>query len=194
MIRSIVICIICILPEIGFAQQGLAVGEKAVFFQDIDQNGESYSLKSHLEKGPVVLFFYRGQWCSHCNLYMSNLKDSVDFITQLGASVVAITPEKGSEIEKTVDKTKVAFPIVYDKNHLLMDAYDVTFVLQNTKRSLYMLGGIDIDKASGNEDHVLPVPATFILNSDGEIVARHFDVNYKSRMSVKEIVNVLNGL
>ena len=93
--------------------------------------------------------------------------------------------------EMQAEKTKAQFPIIYDKNHLIMDAYDVTFVLEATKQKLYLLGGIDIDEASGNEDHVLPVPATFIIGTDGKIIARHFDKNYKNRMSVKEIVSIL---
>lgn len=194
MFRYITIFLICFYSLTGFAQQGLAVGEKAVFFQENDQHGTTYSLKSNLEEGPVVLLFYRGQWCSHCNRYMSNLQDSLALISKLGASVVAITPEKEEEIHKTITKTDASFSIIYDKNHLLMDAYDVTYVLESTKRRLYMLGGINIDVASGNEDHVLPVPATFIIGTDGKIVARHFDKEYKNRMSVKEMLDVLSGM
>lgn len=194
MIRYKIILAIGLFPFIVWAQQGLDVGQKAVFFQETDQHDTKYSLKSNLEKGPVIIFFYRGQWCSHCNRYMSNLQDSLTLITDLGASVVAITPEKEEEIDKTIEKTDAEFPIIYDKSHLLMDAYDVTFVLSATKQKLYMLGGINIDVASGNDDHVLPVPATYIIGVDGKIIARHFDRDYKSRMSVKEIVDVLSGI
>jgi peroxiredoxin len=42
----------------------------------------------------------------------------------------------------------------------------------------------DIARTNNQKEAQLPVPATYIINSEQEIVARQFDVNYKNRASV----------
>ena len=51
--------------------------------------------------------------------------------------------------------------------------------------------GIDLQATYGNTDGVLPVPATFIIGTDGRIKALHFDPNYRERMPIKEILEAL---
>lgn len=48
--------------------KGLAIGEKAPDFTLLNAEGNSVSLSETLESGPVVLKFYRGEWCPICNL------------------------------------------------------------------------------------------------------------------------------
>jgi cytochrome oxidase Cu insertion factor (SCO1/SenC/PrrC family) len=73
--------------------QGLKVGDKAPDFTGYDQTGKVVDSKKLLEKGPVVLFFYRGKWCTYCNRYLDFYQDSLNIITDQGFNVIAITPE-----------------------------------------------------------------------------------------------------
>jgi peroxiredoxin len=78
----------------------LFIGDKAPNFLALDQFEKRFSLKDRLENGPVTVVFYRGQWCPHCNRHMSNIQDSLKMILDTGASVIAITPEKGEKVDK----------------------------------------------------------------------------------------------
>lgn len=40
----------------------LSVGEHAPTFEAPDQHGNPWNLVQHLEHGPVVVVFYRGDW------------------------------------------------------------------------------------------------------------------------------------
>ena len=177
-----------------FAQDTLPMFSKAPLFEALDASGQKVSLQQLLLKGPVVISFYRGQWCPYCNRHMSNLQDSLQFITAEGASLVAITPEKNEEISKTISKSEATFSIIYDEGHKIMDAYNVSFKSGGFKNLLHLAAGININKASGNDDNVLPVPATYIIDADGRIVGRHFDIDYTKRMPVKAILEVLKLL
>ncbi|MEJ7664448.1 MAG: redoxin domain-containing protein [Hymenobacter sp.] len=55
----------------------LAVGTEAPTFKGQDVAGRPVELKQLLKKGPVVLYFYRGQWCPYCNKQLSQLQDSL---------------------------------------------------------------------------------------------------------------------
>ncbi len=176
-----------------FAQEALLLNSKAPLFSVKDNKGEQINLFELSKKGPVVLVFYRGEWCPHCNLYMSDLQDSLKYISDAGATLVAITPESFDNIEKTVEKSKASFHIIYDKNHKIMDDYKVSYKLGGTKNLVYNIAGININKASGNDDRILPVPATYIINQNQEIIALHFDKDYTERMPVKDILSVLEA-
>ena len=182
----------------SFAQaqkpEPLFIGDKAPNFLALDQFEKRVSLKDHLENGPVIVVFYRGQWCPHCNRYMSQIQDSLQMILDAGASVIAITPEKGEKIGKTVQKSGASFSIVYDENHRIMDKYHVTFKLSGWKRFIYGIAGININKASGNKDSALPVPATYIIAKDGTIYTSHFNENYAERMQVIDMLDTLKEL
>ena len=52
---------------------GILVGADAPLFKAVNQNNEPYFLSEALKKGPVVVVFYRGQWCPFCNRHLSNL-------------------------------------------------------------------------------------------------------------------------
>ena len=111
-----------------------------------------------------------------------------------GASIVAITPEKADMIEKTVKKSGATFSIIHDENHRIMDRYNVTSKLSGWKRFIYTLGGININKASGNKDGVLPVPATYIIATDGTVYASHFNEDIRERMRITKMLEIINEL
>jgi peroxiredoxin len=143
------------------------------------------------QQGPVVLFFYRGSWCPICNKHLATMQDSLQLILDRGAQVVAITPETAESAAGIIAKTGATFPVVHDQGYTILCAYGTAFTLSGAKATAMKVAGYDVDAANGNNEHVLPVPATFIIGTDGTIIASHFDVDYKQRMRVKAILTAL---
>jgi len=174
------------------AQSGLKKDTQAPLFTARDNSGKMLDLKALLKSHKaVVLFFYRGQWCPYCNKQIKQLQDSLQLLTGKGAYVIGVTPETDENINKTVDKTHASFSIIQDKGYAIMKAYDVNYTVDdaiNTKLKSY---GIDLEKNNGNADHVLPVPATYVINPSGKIIYVHFDKDYTKRPSVSSILAVL---
>jgi peroxiredoxin len=169
----------------------LKKGDQAPHFVGIDQNKTSVDLNNLLNKGKVVLVFYRGAWCPYCNKHMSHLQDSLKYITEKGASIVAVTPEILESIGKTVSKTNARFSIIHDSAYVVMNRYGVAFKLDDKTVKKYKLFGINLEKTNGNQNNVLPVPATFIINQNGKIDFIDFDEDYKRRLPVLEILRNL---
>lgn len=171
--------------------KGLNVNDKAPNFSAIDQNGKKYNFKSQLKKGAVVMVFYRGQWCPYCNKQLKQLEDSLSMILAKGASVVAITPEKPENVAKTIAKTKATYPVLFDDGLKIMKKYDVAFKVDDNTIERYKKFGVDFTEANGiNNGANLPVPAVYIVR-DGKIIYKYFDVDYKKRASVVEILKYL---
>jgi peroxiredoxin len=172
--------------------QGLKVGDKAPDFTGYDQKGKMVESKKLLEKGPVVLFFYRGKWCSVCSRYLNSYQDSLNLITDQGFNFVAITPESIENVEQTVKFHNLSFTVIYDCQEKIMKDFDVMFTVTKAYQDKILASqSIDIAKNNGREAARLPVPATYIINRDGIIVAVQFDLDYHNRATVKWIIQNL---
>ena len=62
----------------GLAQRSLRVGQTAPDFALPDATGRPVSLASLLASGPVVLVFYRGNWCPYCNVQLRAYNQALD--------------------------------------------------------------------------------------------------------------------
>lgn len=171
---------------------GLKAGDKAPDFTGYDQTGKQVQLKKILEQGPVILFFYRGNWCPICNRFLKNYQDSLKILTDQGFSVVAITPESIENVENTVKFHNLTYTVVYDCQEKIMKDYDLMFnVTKAYQEKVLADHSADIAKNNGREAAHLPVPATYIINKEGIIVAVQFDPDYSKRASVRWILNNL---
>jgi peroxiredoxin len=173
---------------------GLQIGTQAPLFEASDDQGNLFSLEDAMMEGPVVLIFYRGQWCPVCNKHLAQIQDSLGLISALGATVVAVSPEKPGYLEKTKDKTGASFRLLYDEGYQIADAYDLGFTPE--KRQLFVYNtalNASLKKAHSDTSQRLPIPATYIINQDGVISWRQFDPDYKNRSNVKEIIEALKA-
>lgn len=169
----------------------LKVGDKAPHFTATDNRGDTLGLEQALAKGPVVLVFYRGAWCPYCNKHMSHLQDSLQLLLDRNATVVAVSPELPESSEDIVRKSGATFSVVHDAGYSIMCAYGTAYFMDARKKKRLKLVGINVDESNGNADGVLPVPATFVIGTDGRIAAMHFEEDFKERMSVKAILDAL---
>jgi peroxiredoxin len=172
------------------AQTGLNKGETAPAFSAVDNTGNPLNLKALLKKHKaVVLFFYRGQWCPYCNKQISHLQDSLQLLTAKGAYVIGVTPETKENINKTIGKTHASFAIIQDKKYTIMKAYQVNYVVDDAMLAKLKNYGVDLEKNNGNADHVLPVPATYVIGKSGKIIYAHVDKDYTKRPPVSDLLS-----
>jgi peroxiredoxin len=173
---------------------GLKAGDKAPDFSGYDQTGARVQSKKILETGPIVLFFYRGKWDPICSKYLNDYQDSIDILTGMGVNVVAITPESIENVEQTVKLHNLTFTVIYDCQEQIMKDYDLMFtVTKDYQESILKNLSIDIAKNNGRDIAHLPVPATYIINRQGIIVAVQFDPDYNNRASVKWMIKNLSS-
>lgn len=171
---------------------GLKSGDKAPHFTGYDQKGARVESDKILANGPVVLFFYLGKWSSLCSKYLNNYQDSLDILTGMGVNVVAVTPESIENVEQTVELHKISFTVIYDCQEQIMRDYALMYnVTKEYQDSIMQHLSIDIAKNNGRDVAHLPVPATYIINRDGIIVAVQFDPDYNNRASVKWVIKNL---
>jgi len=177
------------------SEKYLQIGSKAPEINGIDQNGKSISSSILLKSGPVVLMFYRGNWCPYCQKQLSELQDSLMDILNLGAHVIVVTPEKPAGIRKMIGISGAAFSILHDEDYRMMKAYGVDFKLsKETVPRFYTYTINHTRSANGNKDDILPVPATYIINQQGIVKWVYYNIDYRERPSVEDIVRALKTI
>jgi len=171
---------------------GAAVGDTVQLFNAQTVDSSRFDLKVALKEGPVVIMFYRGQWCPICNRQLKRVQDSLQLVLDKGVTVVAISPEKPEYAKKIVNETGAEFTVLYDSAYTIGEAFDVVFLPKKITRIKYNTAlGAELENVNVDGSERLPVPATFIINQEGVIVWRQFDRDYKNRASVLQILNNL---
>ena len=175
-----------------YIPKGLTIGDQApeIIAKSID--GRIINSAEILKDKNIVVLFYRGKWCPYCQKQLSNLNDSLKYITEKNAEIIVIGPENFENAEKTVDKTKADFILIPDTSMQLLKAFDVLFyVTKKYQAKINTLLFTDIAKNNGQKEARLPVPAAYIIGKDGVIIWRYFNYDYTQRASAREIIDHL---
>ncbi len=182
------------LLDSNITDHAKGVGDNAPAFQLPNVKGGETSLTELLERGPVVLSFYRGGWCPFCNLEFKALHDKLSEMQALDATLVGISPETLAVSQQTVREHQLEFEVLSDVGNQVTREYGLVMVVDEAIRPYYAQWGIDIPAANGEESFELPVPATYVIDQAGIIRAAHVDKNYTRRMEPAEIVTALQAL
>ena len=180
----------------GTAEQTtpLKTGEQLPDVWVTDAKGKSITLKSFHEKGPAVIVFFRGSWCPICTRHFRDLIKTHPEIVSLGATLVAISPDTAENTQINMAKLKTPFPLLSDSKLSAAKAFGLAFQVDDTTLTKYRGFGIDLEKASGQQHHALPVPAVYIVDRSGKIVFAHSNPDYTRRLDTARILIELKKL
>ena len=145
---------------------------------------DDVSLREAVRGKPTVLIFYRGGWCPYCNAQLSGLVVAEQELVGMGYQVLAISADS-PETLKTAGAGKVgSHTLLSDCTTKAAQAFGIAFKVEEQLVSLYKNDyGIDLEAASGETHHILPVPAVFLTGADGKISFSYANPDYKVRLS-----------
>ena len=182
------------LIESGQAQRAKKAGDLAPEFALTDSDGKPVSSRELLAKGPLVVSFYRGVWCPYCNMELQALQAALPEIAARGASLVAISPQTAANSRKSQRDNNLGFPILSDAKSEVANAFGVRFALQDYLIEVYK--GFNNNLPVVNEDPawVLPMPARFVIGTDGIVAYAEVNPDYTQRPDPSELLPVLDRL
>lgn len=201
--KKIFILVIILLPFNSLAstrlEGSLSVGQKAADFSLPNPDGEHISLYEKLLEGPVIVSFYRGGWCPICNRQLQSFQQNISKIEELGAQLIAISPETPSNSEKTAAKNFLKFDVLSDKGNEVAKKYGIIWIIPESDREgfskwLEDSSGQTLSQFNGSQGYELPVPATFVIGSDKIVRYAFKDVDYKKRADMDEVLKTLQNL
>jgi peroxiredoxin len=177
-----------LLRASGVETRALKAGAAAPEITLPDALGRPVLLPELWRRGPLVVIFYRGGWCPYCNLELRAWQQELGRLGELGARLVAISPQTPDNSLSTAEKNELAFPVLSDSSLVAADAFGITFQLPPELVDLYGSVGNDLPSINGNGQWALPVPATYVIDRWGKIAFAHVDVDYRRRAEPAEVL------
>jgi len=179
----------------GAALRALRVGDRAPAFELSDADSNHVSSASLLERGPLVVTFYRGFWCPYCNLDLEALQETLVEIEDRGANLVTISPQTAANNRRAIREKKLEFPILSDPGNGVAASFGLRFKLPDYLIELYRHGfKNDLAVTNGEPSWTLPMPARFVIRQDGIIAYAEVNPDYTRRPDPSELLPVLEQL
>ncbi len=168
------------------------VGEIAKDFALKNVNNVLVSIDEQLKENDfIVINFYRGQWCPYCNLELKALQEINDDLKSLNAKLIAVSPQTPDASLSTKEKNELEFEVLSDSNNLIAKEYGLVFSLALELRPIYKDFGIDIVGLNDEDSFDLPMPATFVINKNKEILYAFVDEDYTKRCEPQTILDII---
>jgi len=112
----------------------------------------------------------------------------------LGASLVAITPERPDNSLSTAEKNALAFDVCSDLDLSVSRNYGLVFELYEELKSVYRTVAKDLSEWNASGTWELPIPATYVVDRSGKIRLAYVDANYATRLEPEVILETLRSL
>lgn len=114
---------------------------------------------------------------------------------RLGASLIAISPEKPDNTLSMVEKLELSFPVLSDVKGKVMRDYKISWKLPEKLKEQYLtLLKRDFTIINEGAGWELPIPATFILDKDGKVRYHYVNVDFTKRLEPAKILEILKDL
>jgi len=180
------------LEDASLSKNALKVGDKVSEMKLPNALGKDVSLFETLENNDfAIVSFYRGVWCPYCNLELKALQEYNDEFKKLGATLIAVSPQSTDASLSTKEKNELTFEVLSDANNTVAKDFGLVFSLAEELRPIYLSFGIDIPASNDEESYEIPMPATYVINKNKEIVFAFIDEDYTKRCEPQEILDIL---
>ena len=170
----------------------LQAGSQAPEFELTDSNGKRVRSADLLAHGPLVVVFFRGRWCPYCVATVEAWQRSFPALEKRHASLVAVSPQTIKQNNLMADQHRLAFPLLTDvANQVARQfgvAYQIPADLQELNRRIF----VNLEFINGDKSWELPMPATFLIAPDRQILFSEAHADYTRRTEPQRVLNLLS--
>ncbi|MGC1783993.1 MAG: redoxin domain-containing protein [Acidobacteriaceae bacterium] len=175
----------------GIEQQILAVGSVAPEFALPDNNGRTVRSSDLLALGPVIIKFFRGRWCPYCMAELAAWRDSYPQVRTRGALLVAISPQTVHQNDLLVQQHPLPFPVLSDAACAVAKQFGLVYNVSPPHQKHFRSILVNIPFINGDPEWRLPLPATYVIGSDGRIAYAQAHADFRVRPDPEEVLAAL---
>jgi peroxiredoxin len=151
-------------------------------------DGKTVRLMDLLKKKNAVVIFYRGSWCPYCNEHLYKLQSIESDLYRLGYQILAITPDNVVQLKQMADRNQLTYTLLSDRSMKLTQDFGLAYRVGPDMMMALRKYGHDLDSATGNNLHLLPVPAAYVVNHQGKISYVYYNANFQKRANPEELL------
>jgi peroxiredoxin len=176
------------VPDLAEDISPLLIGETIPDALVKAPDGSEHSILDILSRKPTVILFYRGGWCPYCNAHLAEIRNAENEILELGYQIIAISPDSPENLVVTGEKNELNYHLYSDADGTFSTAMGIAFKAR--KKDLQKL----LRYSDGANTGFLPVPSVFIANPAGLILFEYINPSYKTRLSTRLLIAILQNL
>src|SRR3954452_4490043 len=135
------------------ADVAVEVGESAPDFTlPADSWENEISLESTRQEGPIVLFFYPGDWSRVCTDQMGQLQQEIGRFEEKGAKVLAVSVDSPWSHKAWAEERDIHFPLLSDFQREVVEEYGVKHEAGFPERAYFGIDKEGVVRAKKMED------------------------------------------
>ena len=115
-------------------------------------------------------------------------------LKELGATVVAITPQLAEASRSLIEKQGIGFDLLSDPGNAYAAQLGLRFKLPDELKQVYLSFGNDLAVRNGEGSWTLPMPARFVIDPRGIVRAADVDPDYERRPEPQKTVDDVKAL
>jgi peroxiredoxin len=170
------------------------VASKVSLFELTDHDGKLVSSVERLLQGRLVICFFRGRWCPFCVGQLEAMNLILPQVEQIGASMLAISPQTVQQSFFMADQHKLRFPLLSDAGNNVARRFGLAYRVPDEQQAIYRRAFVNLPFANGDDSWELPIPATFIVDRDGTVLYASANEDYTERPEPSDILHLLAAL
>jgi peroxiredoxin len=178
----------------GQVDRALKSGAPAPTFALQDTEGRTVTSEALLERGPLVITFYRGVWCPYCNLDLQAFEACIQEVRATGSQIVGISPQTAPNSRRSQRGNNLTFSILIDPGAAVADAFGIRTELPPYLQDVYRSLKIDLAVINGDSSWSVPLPARYVIDRDGIIAYVEASPDYTRRPEPTGLLRVLEAL
>jgi peroxiredoxin len=155
-------------------------------------DGKEVSLASLHKEKPLVVVFFRGSWCPICTKHTQQLIKVYPELKEKGYEMIGISPDSVESTKANSDKGSIPFALYSDSELNATRGFGLAFKVDDATFTKYKGFGIDLEKASGQNHHALPIPAIYVVSKDGVVTLAHSNPDYRQRLEAKDLLKEIS--
>ena len=102
----------------------LQTGDKAPYFEGVDQDGYILKLTDLIKESQLVLYFYPKDSTPGCTAEACDLRDNYNRFIEKGYKIVGVSKDSQKSHMKFAEKFSLPFPLITDPQATIIKAYE----------------------------------------------------------------------
>ena len=179
------------LAASGVGQRALPVAANAPRFELADAYGKLVRSEDLLALGKLIVLFFRGRWCPYCVAQLEAMQQALPEILAKRANLVAISPQTARQTAFMVEQHRLSFPVLCDAGNQVARQFGVAYRLPDYLEDQYRRTMINLPNCNGDQSWILPLPAVYILETNGRVGFAQVETDYRQRMEPGGILSLV---
>ena len=107
---------------------------------------------------------------------------------------MAVSADRPAKLNETLTENELSYTLLSDASTRGARAFGIAWQVDGAQYLRLRGFGVDLEEASGETHHILPVPSVFLIDTEGVIRFAYSNPDYKVRPENAQIVAAARAL